>query len=265
MSIHPDHEQLSAYIDGELTGDERDDLEQHLTGCSECSGTLRALRATVADMRALPAPAPSEQESWALRAAITKARKRPATLYGRWTVAVGSVAAVAIVVVALANVGHKHPVPFGETGGRGSNRSAVATDSAASLIEFDGTNYTQASASQLVATPAVAAPGAAAAPNAASPSSGTLQSGSATSHTAAGYYMTDAQRAAYLAAIQRCEKQVLPNTNSILTPLRYIVGTYERTPVFFLIYQVPSGSETKIELWVVQRTDCYIRFFVPPR
>src|SRR5437660_8141806 len=99
MSTHPDPEQLSAYVDGELTGDERDDLEQHLTGCSDCSATLRALRATLADMRALPAPVPSEQEAWALRAAIAKARKRPATRYQRWAIAAGSVAAVAIAVV----------------------------------------------------------------------------------------------------------------------------------------------------------------------
>jgi anti-sigma factor RsiW len=267
MSTHPDPEQLSAYIDGELTGDERDDLEQHLTGCSECSATLRALRATVAEMRALPAPVPSEQESWALRAAITKARKRPATLYGRWTVAVGGVAAIAITVVALANIGHKNPTVFGETasGSGAAPKSALAADSAASLIEIDGTNYTHASASQLLNAPTPQA--APMAPSATSPTAvaGRLGAPGAASHTSNGAPITDAQRAAYLTAIQGCEKQVLPNTTSILTPLRYIVGTYERTPVFFLIYQVPSGSETKIELWVVQRADCYIRFFVPPR
>src|SRR5437016_10140266 len=105
MSTHPDPEQLSAYVDGELTGADRDDLEQHLTGCSQCSATLRALRATLADMRALPSPAPSEQEPWALRAAITKARKKPAERYRRWVIAASGVAAVAIAVVVISTTG----------------------------------------------------------------------------------------------------------------------------------------------------------------
>ena len=58
---------------------------------------------------------------------------------------------------------------------------------------------------------------------------------------------------------------MLPSDTSNLQASRYIVGTFERTPVFFLIYSVTSGSETKFELWVVQRSDCYIRFFVPPQ
>ena len=77
--------------------------------------------------------------------------------------------------------------------------------------------------------------------------------------------LSDAQRASYLNAIQQCEEQVLPADTSTLTAYRYIVRTFERTPVFFLMYSVASGSETKLELWVVQRSDCYIRFFVPPR
>jgi hypothetical protein len=269
MSTHPDPEQLSAYIDGELTGDERDDLEQHLTGCSECSATVRALRATVADMRALPAPLPSEQESWALRAAITKARKGPATRYRRWVVAAGSVAAVAIAVLAIGNVGQKRPnAVFSHTGAEVSPQAA-AGGSAASLIEIDRTNYTRTSASQLVLSAPVAVPGAATAPY--SPANPNASTGTTSGSGGTGVQkdtitsLTDAQRSSYLTAIQNCERQVLPNNVSTLTPLRYIVGTYEGTPVFFLLYVVPSGNETKLELWVVQRNDCYIRLFVPPR
>jgi len=269
MSTHPDPEQLSAYIDGELTGDERDDLEQHLTGCSDCSATLRALRATVADMRALPAPVPSEQESWALRAAITKARKRPATRYQRWAVAAGSVAAVAIAIVAVTTVGHNKAGTVEHTRAALSPQAAAGGGSAASLIEIDPTNYTSASAPQLMFSAPVAAPappfGSASSGTAGAIVGGTTNGGTAGSQKAAGDTLTDTQRAAYLTSIQQCEQQVIPNNVSTLTPLRYIVGTYEKTPVFILIYSVPSGSETKLELWVVQREDCYIRLFVPPR
>jgi anti-sigma factor RsiW len=266
MSTHPEPEQLSAYIDGELSGNERDDLEQHLTGCLDCSATVRALRATVADMRAMPAPLPSEQESWALRAAITKARKRPATRYQRWTVAAGSVAAVAIaVVVVVTNVGHNKPATFSHTGTEVTPQAATGGGSAASLIEIDPTNFTRTSASQLVLNTPVAAPAVPFGSAGSADTTGSSGGGAPSSQKAAGDTMTDAQRSSYLTAIQNCERQVIPNNVSTLTPLRYIVGTYEGTPAFFLIYSVPAGSETKFELWVVQRTDCYIRFFVPPR
>src|SRR5437899_1116775 len=162
MSTHPDPEQLSAYIDGELTDDERDDLEQHLTGCSDCSATLRALRATVADMRAMPAPVPSAQESWALRSAISKARKGPAKRYRQWIAAAGTIAAVFAMIVVLGNLKtasstFSHTGANVETGG-----AALAPSPQLPLIEIDPTNYTSASASRLldvpVTAPAVVAP-----------------------------------------------------------------------------------------------------------
>jgi hypothetical protein len=75
----------------------------------------------------------------------------------------------------------------------------------------------------------------------------------------------ESNRANYLSMIQACERLVLPANSSNLTPQRYIVGTFEGTPVFFLIYSVISGGETKLELWAVQQSDCYIRYFVPAR
>ena len=133
---------------------------------------------------------------------------------------------------------------------------------------MDPTNYTPTSARQLLG-----APFAEFAPTAATPNSSgsvvagnTAGGGASLPQKAAGQTsLSDAQRASYLNAIQRCEAQTLPANASNLTPLRYIVGTFEKTPVFFLMYSVTSGGETKLELWVVQRNDCYIRFFVPPR
>ena len=263
MSTHPDPEQLSAYIDGELSDDGRDDLERHLTRCPDCSATLRALRATLADMRALPAPVPSEQESWALRAAINKARKRPATRYRRWTAAAAGVAAVAAAIVVFATVGQTNKSTFGETTDA-QQRAAAPQESQLSLIEVDPTNYSRASASRLVfGGPIGAIPKAEATlgPTAPLSRSATGRAGSSGFESAA----TEAQKASYLTAIQGCERQVLTSNTSNLHASRYIVGTFERTPVFFLIYSVTSGTKTKFELWVVQRSDCYIRFFVPPQ
>ena len=267
MSTHPDPEQLSAYVDGELTGADRDDLEQHLTGCSECSSTLRGLRATLADMRAMPAPVPSEQESWALRSAINKARKRPAKRYRQWVTAVGAVAAVFGLIVVLANTKTASST-FSHTGTEVA--PAIPAPGQAqdlSLIQVDPTNYTRATAPQLIAAPATflsptygnqTSPSAApTAVNGTTAGSG----GAASRHNSA---LQAKQLASYLSAIQGCEQQSLPPATN-RTPLRYVVGTFESTPAFFLIYSVPAGSETKLELWVVQRKDCFIRFFVPPR
>jgi hypothetical protein len=268
MTTHPDPEQLSAYIDGELNDVDRDDLEQHLTGCSECSATLRALRATLADMRALPAPVPSEQESWALRSAITKARKGPAKRYRQWVAAAGTIAAVFAFIVVLGN-SRTASSTFSETAG-GVNQGAAAPRAAElSLIEVDPTNYTSASAPQVLDTTAFMAPAVGQPSGAPSPvgsaGAGTTSGAPSGSHKSLDTNLSDAQRASYLTAIQRCEQQVLPANTSNLRASRFIVGTFERTPVFFLVYSVTSGSETKLELWVVQRNDCYIRFFVPPR
>lgn len=50
-------ERLSAYLDGELSAEERANLEAHLSGCAECARELAALRQTKALLGALPAPA----------------------------------------------------------------------------------------------------------------------------------------------------------------------------------------------------------------
>jgi hypothetical protein len=50
-------EQLSAYLDGELSPAERDALEQHLPACAQCQAALVELRQVRGLLRALPAPA----------------------------------------------------------------------------------------------------------------------------------------------------------------------------------------------------------------
>src|SRR5260221_5873418 len=147
MSTHPDPEQLSAYIDGELTGTDRDDLEQHLTGCSDCSATLRGLRATVADMRALPSPVLSEQDHWALRSAISKAQRRPAERYKRFAVAASGIAAALVVISVLSVISRTASSTFSHTGNSvNTGPEAGALAPAPPSIRIDNTNYNSTSA-----------------------------------------------------------------------------------------------------------------------
>lgn len=57
-------EQLSAHLDGELTGLRRLRVRLHLAGCSVCSAAARSLRTTIErlhqlDQAFVPGPAPS--------------------------------------------------------------------------------------------------------------------------------------------------------------------------------------------------------------
>ncbi|HSE67134.1 MAG TPA: zf-HC2 domain-containing protein, partial [Gemmatimonadales bacterium] len=46
-------ERLSDYLDGSLSPSEREEVEQHLAECEECSNTLADLRSVVARVQAL--------------------------------------------------------------------------------------------------------------------------------------------------------------------------------------------------------------------
>ena len=255
MNNHPEPEQLSAYVDGELDGRERDDLEQHLTGCSDCSATVRAIRATLADMRALPTPAPSDQDSWRVRAAITKARKRPAKRYSAW-VAAASVAAGVIALVAITN-GRTANSTFSHTGTSviaGGAEGARAPAAAPSVEILDG-DFSSSSAAHLFAfsTPAPAAA------TAATPSPKS-ETGSVAGVTNGPTDTYAALVTNYTSQIRTCESKIF-SRSSKPTPYRYVVATYEKTPAFFLVYALGD----KLEMYVVQRKDCYIRLFLAPR
>jgi anti-sigma factor RsiW len=62
MSEHPT-ERLSAYIDGELTADERTSVEQHLETCADCQEVLADLRGIVVRARSLE-DRPPENDLW---------------------------------------------------------------------------------------------------------------------------------------------------------------------------------------------------------
>jgi hypothetical protein len=262
MNTHPEPEQLSAYVDGELTGTDRDDLEQHLTGCSECSSTLRALRATLADMRALPQPVPSEQETWALRGAITKARRKPAQRYALFAKTLGTAAAVAaVLVLSITFLGRTASSTFSRTATDVEGGVAAAPQAGPTtqpLFLTDSTNFTADSAKNLLASFATTETFGATAPTSNQAQGGTTHSGS--SKTA-----LSADQSRYATEITNCENIVLSKGSGGARAIAYIVGRYESTPVFFLIYSVSVSGKTKTEMWVVRQSDCYIRLFLAPR
>ncbi len=93
MNAEPQLEELSAYLDHELTGSARQELESHLAGCETCRRRLDALKATVQAVRGLPLETPA-------RTFTIPAQRRQAV---RWEPLawVGGLAAAALLVVGI--------------------------------------------------------------------------------------------------------------------------------------------------------------------
>ena len=92
-------ESLSAYIDGELAGRERAQVEQHLKECQACAENLRTLRQTLALLKELPViPAP---RSFAVRPGVARPRPAPAPSAWGYGLLKGATAIAALLLVLL--------------------------------------------------------------------------------------------------------------------------------------------------------------------
>lgn len=86
---------LSAYIDGELTAGERARVERHLADCGDCRSDLHTLQATVNLMRAMP-PRPAPR-SFVLPAAARAVQAR----HRRWNAAFGALRGATVTIAML--------------------------------------------------------------------------------------------------------------------------------------------------------------------
>jgi hypothetical protein len=102
----PWFERLSAYLDGELSGFRRRNLEQHLSGCPHCSAALADLRQVVTRAKAWNEPSEPSTDLWPGIAARLEPRRPawwrlPMAARFRWPL---PRIAAAIILVALAVV-----------------------------------------------------------------------------------------------------------------------------------------------------------------
>lgn len=118
--MNPDHAEiqlrLDEYIDGDLSAQEREQVEQHLALCGECTAEVAEIRALLAHARELPREAAPSRDLWpeilaridtapaqvrpTARIHDLAARRRPGV---RWT-AVGRAAAVVTLVAVSSGV-----------------------------------------------------------------------------------------------------------------------------------------------------------------
>jgi hypothetical protein len=249
MSPHDELDQLSAYIDGELEALDRTRLDAHLPGCAECRATLAALRATLADLNELPEPVPTEQDSWALRSAIARAR-RPVRRWQRAAVAAGSLAAAAVAVLAFTLTGG---------GGGGTLDASAPQREAAGAVSVpilaSSENFTLQSAhAHLLEVSGKVAPGGARALAPGPASRGAAPLAEAAKETTYSAAIPDSS---VQAQIDRCVEVVKRSTQVLLTPVRYEVVTFESKPAFFLFF----ATQDRFELWVVSRDRCQVLYF----
>lgn len=259
MNPHDELDLLSPYLDGELDASDRARLDVHMASCAECRATLIGLQATVADLRMLPEPIPTPQDSWALRAAIRRARS-PMRKWQRVSWAAGAVAAAAIVFAAV-NLPGSNPAQDLASGAleaesasgvpifqSGQNLSAI--DAQGRLLELVG----------ITAGRSAAAPAAPYALDAVSPSpenQAAKGTGNALVTPATAEFSAYAAPAGDRAAIERCVEVVRSSTQEFLEPIRYELATYESKPAFLLFFR----TSDRYELWVVARGDCTLLYF----
>ena len=79
MNEHPTPERLQEFVDGVLFPEERTRVEDHLATCAPCADEVRALRALLDRLEALPDTVEPERDHWpALRAEILAGEREPA-------------------------------------------------------------------------------------------------------------------------------------------------------------------------------------------
>lgn len=243
MNEHADLDLLAALAAGDLDDADRERVEAHARTCVACTQTIEAVRATIAEMRALPQPEPTAEQSWALRAQVARARSRSGRI-ARWSVATAGAAASVVAVVALT---------LGPGGGADGPRSGASVTSleAAAPIEILSAEFTSSSASTLLEQPQAFA-------SAAGPPADHSTDRSVELRTGGGG--ATAEYAADTGQVERCEATIF-SSGSPLPRERGFAATWRsgslRKQAFFLIYR----AEDRFELWVVDRTSCDVLYF----
>lgn len=263
---HDDVEaQLSAYLDGELDERARAEVEAHLAGCPACRRTLDALRATLSELGDLSAerPEPSEQETWALRMSIDRARRGRAETaargIARFAPAIAAAAAALVAVVAV--VGRPHDGGGLAAGAdKGAQRTVAAEDPLALQIIDSGLAYDQASVAlrlDSLAFPTVAATAPLTAPGTGAGAPGTAPGGTAPPlPPEVDSYAASSLDANVLEAIEACAAKARAGKND-LEPILYEVATFRGQRAYLIAFRAPDHYE----MWVFSREGCDTLYF----
>ncbi len=127
MKKHLEPESLSAYLDGELDGNERTAVEQHLSSCADCSAVRARLASAMGSVAALGPVTMTADEHRLLRQTILNSR--PAALGARRFSFPQFALAGGLVIVAFTALAFS----FLRPGERGTSQDALSEAAAPSL------------------------------------------------------------------------------------------------------------------------------------
>lgn len=243
MERHEELEGLSAYLDGELAAQERERIERHVGSCASCAETLGALRATLGDLRSLPPAAPSERDSWALRAAIRRERRRARAARLGPFAAAAAVAAIAVVGVML---------------GGSPERPEVASEIASGPASYDAGGVRELASSlatRLGAAEDAEGPAAQDAPAQPADGAGASRAEAGASALAGSPAAIDHER------FEECVAVVTESATDALAPLAYQRASFDGRDAFVLAFAAPAADPARVEVWVLGAEDCSVLFF----
>ena len=254
MSAHLQDEQLTAELDGTLSGADRAAVDAHLETCVRCRGELELARDASGALRTLPGEIrPPIDVAAAVMSEISggsredRARSGPAaSQMPRWYRAAGLVAAAAAIVLAVLIVprviGHdrqnRAETAAVEAGGSGTQESglAPAASGKSALIQDAASDFDAASLQGLLA-------------DAQQP--GTFGSGaSATGASDATAPQPSERDVKALDCVRAAGGGAIPDGAQIV---RLIDATYEGTPATLGVFSLPDGRGG---VWVAARDDC---------
>ncbi len=137
MTDHQWTDRLSDYLDGEMTQDQRAQLEAHLAACAGCAGTLEELREVVERAGSMT-PRPPDADLWPglesrLEPSATVVPFQPRTVARRFSFTMPQLVAAGLALIVMSGGG----VWVLQHGGRATDLPHVAASADPALVPVD--------------------------------------------------------------------------------------------------------------------------------
>lgn len=266
--MHPTHEQISAFIDGEAAAPDRDRLKNHCESCPECAATKARFERTAIALGALELPEPTTDQHRKLRQAILDQQVKRHFFLGRPAVA-GGLAVALLAAIAIASIRSPRPQQD-QTGSLTSGGMAIEEQSfdfesdaeirssVVSLPEVTEARFTTEDVgTEQEGAYSAAADSSEAEENALDASAGGSQqaSGQQATSRAAGSSI-DPQ-----AAGTTCSRKILKTQPYPMIPLLIRHATYKQQSAWLLVYAWTASQERnapldQVQVWLVDPAKC---------
>lgn len=247
MKDHIVADLLSAYLDDEVSDAEREQVLVHLGDCADCVADLESLRFASDAARTLERPAMPELHRKQLWRELNRTRRAPAN---RWRALV-AVAGTAAAIAAFAGL-----TMLGSTSGPNVLATEVSLEQTGAVTDAE----IEAMVGEEVRTTADAsAPGVEFGAEALTmPAQTAAPQRDPTVDGAEASTTDDDTSVNHGAQIARCEEAIRPGGDGGAIAIRYLIGTYDGTDAYILLYDIPRENPSHREVYVVSRSECRV-------